>query len=345
MSSPQPPAGGDRPTEAEPGAAAEHAPAPDQAAPATRPAAAKRAPSPRKRTPKTEPISPNGEAPEILDAMLGKAATEDTVEATTPAKPRRRPAASRSKAATAPDTSTSPVEPPVEAHTAEPHEAEAATAVLPTADDFYRVPTAETEILNPAAVVNAEPAEAEVETETLPASPAAEPVPVGAVSEGTTADASAEATAAAAAHTNGAAHVNGAPAGEDAPPPPAAGPHAPRPGRTVNDLADRLDDSRFFSSLFDFTFTSYVTRKLAGPVYVVGLVLIGLGIVVGFANSLGIAIATRSPGGGAFVFLLGVLVTLVAAILSVLLLRVTIEVFCAIIEIAQNTRRRRPPRD
>jgi hypothetical protein len=29
--------------------------------------------------------------------------------------------------------------------------------------------------------------------------------------------------------------------------------------------------------------------------------------------------------------------------LAVLLLRVGIEVFCAIIEIAQNTRRRRPP--
>ncbi|MEY9850561.1 hypothetical protein ABH923_000239 [Leifsonia sp. EB41] len=346
MSSPQPPTGGDRPTEAEPGAAAEHAPAPDQPAPATRPAAAKRAPSPRKRIPKTESISPNGEAPEILDAMLGKAATEDTVEATTPAKPRRRPAASRSKAASAPDTSTSPAEPVVAADTAEPHEEEAATAVLPTADDFYRVPTAETEILNPA---TASEESAEAETELLPASPAAEPVPVGAVSEDTTAAASAETTAEAAApaaaHTSGAAHANGAPVGEDAPPPPAAGPHAPRPGRTMNDLADRLDDSRFFSSLFDFTFTSYVTRKLAGPVYVVGLVLIGLGIVVGFANSLGIAIATRSPGGGAFVFLLGVLVTLVAAILSVLLLRVTIEVFCAIIEIAQNTRRRRPPRD
>lgn len=333
MSSPQPPADGDRPTEAEPGAAAEHAPAPDESAPAPRPAAAKRAPSPRKRAPKTEPISPNGEAPEILDAMLGKAATEDTVEATTPAKPRRRPAASRAKTATAPDTSTSPAEPPVEAHAAEPHETEATTAILPTADDFYRVPTAETELLHPAAAASEEPAE----TELLPASPAAEPVPVGAVSEDATADAAAGATAAA-------AHANGASVGEDAPPPPAAGPHAPRPGRTMNDLADRLDDSRFFSSLFDFTFTSYVTRKLAGPVYVVGLVLIGLGIVVGFSNSLGIAIATKSPGG-AFVFLLGILVTLVAAILSVLLLRVTIEVFCAIIEIAQNTRRRRPPRD
>ena len=119
------------------------------------------------------------------------------------------------------------------------------------------------------------------------------------------------------------------------------GPHA----RTVTDLADRLDDSRFFSSLFDFTFTSYVTRKLAGPIYVVGLVLIGLGVVIGFSDSLGAAIATQSPAG-AFVFLFGIVVTLVAAILSVLVLRVGIEVFVAIIEIAQNTRaRRRPPRE
>ncbi|MBW8870860.1 MAG: DUF4282 domain-containing protein [Leifsonia sp.] len=110
----------------------------------------------------------------------------------------------------------------------------------------------------------------------------------------------------------------------------------------MTDLADRLDDSRFFSSLFDFTFTNYVTRKLAGPVYVVGLVLIGLGMVVGFTNSLTSAIATHAPIG-AFVILFGVLITLVGAMLSVLLLRVGIEVFCAIIEIAQNTRRRRPP--
>lgn len=117
------------------------------------------------------------------------------------------------------------------------------------------------------------------------------------------------------------------------------------PRRSVVDFADRLDDSRFFSSLFDFTFTSYVTRRLAGPVYVVGLVLIALAILVGFAQSLAIAVSTQSPAG-AFAFLLGVLVTLVAAILAVLLLRVGIEVFVAIIEIAQNTRgRRRPPRD
>ncbi|WP_158864090.1 DUF4282 domain-containing protein [Leifsonia sp. AG29] len=133
------------------------------------------------------------------------------------------------------------------------------------------------------------------------------------------------------------------PTPETAPPIPGGprdgGPHA---GYTVNQLADRLDDSRFFSALFDVTFTNYVTRKLAGPVYIVGLVLIGLGIIVGFGNWLSAAITTHSPAG-AFVFLFGVLVTVVAAILAVLLLRVGIEVFCAIIEIAQNTRRR-PPR-
>lgn len=88
-----------------------------------------------------------------------------------------------------------------------------------------------------------------------------------------------------------------------------------------------------------------MTRRLAGPVYVVGLVLIALGILVGFSQSLAIAVSTQSPAG-AFAFLLGVLVTLVAAVMAVLLLRVGIEVFVAIIEIAQNTRgRRRPPRD
>ena len=342
MSSPQPPADGDRPTEAEPGAAAsESAPASETASAAARPAPAKRTPSPRKRTPaKTTAMSPNGEAPEILDAMLGKAAADETVvgesadAAAKPATPRRRTAASRAKTAATPDTSSSPVEPPVtaEAERTEPLETEAATAVLPSADDYYRAATAETvtaetEILSSAEAPAPEVAAPEVATpeaaapEAVPAPPADAEVPVGAVAEEPATEAAAE-----------------------TPTEPADGPQDARRGRSVNELADRLDDSRFFSSLFDFTFTSYVTRKLAGPVYVVGLVLIGLGIVVGFANSLGIAIATRSPGG-AFVFLLGVLVTLVAAILSVLLLRVTIEVFCAIIEIAQNTRRRRPPRD
>ena len=339
MTSAQPPSNGDRPAtgqEAAPQEAAVPTPAPapkrtttrrspaaskpaaNQPAattpPASKPAArkpaakkpedaenpVKRTPSARKRSTTASQMSPNGEAPEILDAMLGKP----------PAVP-------------APDTSASPAEPVVtEAVTPEPSETE--TAVLPSAEDFYREPTTETEVLTPveAAVIEQQPDESPLPSNEAPSEPATE---------------EAQVSQADAAAPHAAAQQTGAAAPEGAP-------ESGRPGRSMNDLAERLDDSRFFSSLFDFTFTSYVTRKLAGPVYVVGLVLIGLGIVVGFANSLGIAIAAHSPGG-AFVFLLGVLVTLVGAILAVLLLRVTIEVFCAIIEIAQNTRRRRPPRD
>jgi len=115
------------------------------------------------------------------------------------------------------------------------------------------------------------------------------------------------------------------------------------PPRSVTDFADRLDDTRFFSTLFDFSFTNYVTRKLAGPVYVVGLVLIGLSTLLSIVYSLTSAINTHSFLG-AFVFLFGVIITLVGAILAVLLLRVGIEVFVAIIEIAQNTRSRKKPR-
>ena len=189
-----------------------------------------------------------------------------------------------------------------------------------------------------------------MQTSDASAPPSAESaaVPVsGAPAAPPAAAASVASVPAAAAPTTGAAQEATAPTTTTAAPlaPPSSsatrdvGPHS---GYTVNQLADRLDDSRFFSALFDFTFTNYVTRKLAGPVYIVGLVLIGLGIVVGFGNWLSAAIATHSPAG-AFVFLFGVLVTVVAAVLAVLLLRVGIEVFCAIIEIAQNTRRR-PPR-
>ncbi|MEO7016107.1 MAG: DUF4282 domain-containing protein [Leifsonia sp.] len=120
---------------------------------------------------------------------------------------------------------------------------------------------------------------------------------------------------------------------------------APHPGypRSVTDFADRLDDTRFFSSLFDFSFTHYVTRKLAGPVYVVGLVLIALSTLLSIIYSLTLAIETHSVVG-AFVFLFGLIITLVGTMLAILLLRVGIEVFVAIIEIAQNTRRRKKDR-
>jgi hypothetical protein len=262
------------------------------------------------------------------------------------------------------DTSASPAE-PLAADTA-------TTKRLPTAAEVYAGTGSETATVSPSEVDadEAVPAAAAVESlsatepvEEVSAPAAVAAVPIDDLSRDAAAVPAAEPVAAepvatepvatepivGAERSGAAASSAGATAGTttrgiDTEPArsPAVDDTQPPHGRTVNDLADRLDDSRFFSSLFDFTFTNYVTRKLAGPVYVVGLVLIGLGIVVGFTNSLTSAIATHAPIG-AFVFLFGVLITLVAAMLSVLLLRVGIEVFCAIIEIAQNTRRRRPP--
>lgn len=102
-------------------------------------------------------------------------------------------------------------------------------------------------------------------------------------------------------------------------------------------LADRLDNAAFFATLFDITFRSFITRRLAGPIYVVGLVLIGLMVLWGIVSSFATAIATGTFWG-VLVFLLGLLLTLVAAILGVLVLRVAIEAFVALVTIAENTR-------
>jgi hypothetical protein len=262
----------------------------------------------------------------------------------------RNPVASTPETPAASDTSTSPAEPLVES--------DAATKRLPTAEELYATPASSADgpsgTTRGAAVEKTEAADAAGTTQTDQASGAGAPtataptVPLTGAAPGAAGAGPSEtkagpnATVPTDATVPAAAPASAHPAPADAAQGTAtAGTHAPT-GRTVSDLADRLDDSRFFSSLFDFTFTNYVTRKLAGPVYVVGLVLIALGVVVGFGNALTSAIATHAPIG-AFVFLFGVLITLVGAMLAVLLLRVGIEVFCAIIEIAQNTRRRRPP--
>jgi hypothetical protein len=116
--------------------------------------------------------------------------------------------------------------------------------------------------------------------------------------------------------------------------------HPAAPRTVTETFADHLDNDGFFSSLFDITFTKFVTRKLAGPVYVVGLTLIGLGVVFGLFASLSEAIATHSFWG-VLLFLLDLLITVVGAVLAVLLLRVGIEVFVAVVAIAENTRPRR----
>lgn len=339
-------------------------------------AAKKPATRTRRTTAKPAPIAPEGEAPSIMDATLGArnpvatGATAGSGAADTSSSPseplaeseattKRLPTAeevyaapaSSASAARPADTTLETTDVPEPESTTGERSATAATptAVAPTKPEGATAvgerlgSTASTERLG-AIDADAAPSHADVAS-TAPATADAATAAAATVDAATVDAAAVDSTTADSTTAPGAGPAVGGYARAEAPegalPADAAGPHAPS-GRTVSDLADRLDDSRFFSSLFDFTFTNYVTRKLAGPVYVVGLVLIALGVVVGFANSLTSAIATHAPIG-AFVFLFGVLITLVGAMLAVLLLRVGIEVFCAIIEIAQNTRRRRPP--
>lgn len=121
------------------------------------------------------------------------------------------------------------------------------------------------------------------------------------------------------------------------------GPPLPPPLTPAAVFADRLDEGGFFGALFDVTFTKFVTRRLAGPVYVVGLAVIALSVVYGIITSLATAVATGSAWG-VLLFLFGLLLTVVAGMLAVLLLRVAIEVFVAIVAIAENTRPRRRTR-
>lgn len=134
----------------------------------------------------------------------------------------------------------------------------------------------------------------------------------------------------------------GAAAAASGPQPTTAPPYA---ARSIADVfGERLDEEGFFSALFDMTFTRFVTRKLAGPVYIVGLTLIALGFVLAFISSISAAVDTGSAWG-VLLFLLDLLLSVVGAMLSILLLRVGIEVFVAVVEIAENTRPRSRRRD
>lgn len=101
--------------------------------------------------------------------------------------------------------------------------------------------------------------------------------------------------------------------------------------------AKKLDSTTFFSTLFDFKFTKYLTRKLARSLYIVGLIVIGIEVLTNFTYSLNSAV--ESPNTlSAYGFLFDVIFSLVRAAFSILILRVAIEVGSAVTEIAYNTR-------
>ena len=90
-----------------------------------------------------------------------------------------------------------------------------------------------------------------------------------------------------------------------------------------------MEEKGFFASLFDISFTSFVTVRIIKVIYVITLVLIGLAalvfIVAAFADSV---------GAGVFVL---VILAPVVSLLYVIYTRVLLEIVIAIFRIAENT--------
>lgn len=89
----------------------------------------------------------------------------------------------------------------------------------------------------------------------------------------------------------------------------------------------------FFGALFDLSFTSYVTPMVVGVIYVLGMVVLAVGLVIalvaGFVDSLASGIA---------VLVLGPLVALVYLVLW----RMLLEFYVAVTRMADDVHRRLP---
>jgi hypothetical protein len=90
-----------------------------------------------------------------------------------------------------------------------------------------------------------------------------------------------------------------------------------------------MEEKGFFASLFDVSFTSFVTVRLIKVIYVITLVLIGLAALV-------FVVAAFADSVGAGVFVL-VIVAPLLSLLYVIYARVLLEIVMAIFRIAENT--------
>ncbi|RLK47571.1 DUF4282 domain-containing protein [Microbacterium telephonicum] len=134
---------------------------------------------------------------------------------------------------------------------------------------------------------------------------------------------------------------------------PAAAPAAPSApaadaGLGVDDtgvprLVGEVDDigRGFLSALFDITFSTFITRRLASVFYVVGLVAIGIGFIAAFFGGVigGIRALWWNLGGGISLIVSTVIVAPILAFLAVVVLRFVIEAVVALVAVAENTER------
>src|SRR4051794_37651486 len=97
----------------------------------------------------------------------------------------------------------------------------------------------------------------------------------------------------------------------------------------------------FFRALFDVSFRTFITRRLASIFYIVGLIAIAIGFIVYFVSGLlnGIRLVMYNPGAGVSLLVATLILVPLATFLAIIVLRFVIEAVVALIAIAENTER------
>jgi Domain of unknown function (DUF4282)/Protein of unknown function (DUF2510) len=100
-------------------------------------------------------------------------------------------------------------------------------------------------------------------------------------------------------------------------------------------MADQLDENftakGFFNSLFDINFSSLIISRIVKIVYVIAIVLIGLEALVVIIGSL----ASRNIG----VFIAALIIAPIAALFSLIWIRILLEIVIIIFRIGEDVRR------
>jgi hypothetical protein len=97
----------------------------------------------------------------------------------------------------------------------------------------------------------------------------------------------------------------------------------------------------FLGALFDVSFRTFITRRLASVFYIVGLMFIAIGFIVYFVWGIvhGIIAIPHNVGGGVALLVATVILVPIVTFIAIVVLRLVIESVVALIAIAENTER------
>ena len=120
------------------------------------------------------------------------------------------------------------------------------------------------------------------------------------------------------------------------PPPPATNPY-PAPGASFPPPAAGgsaiNSPGGFFSALFDFSFTRFITPMIIKFVYILATAAIGLAYVFMVAVTM-----SQNPAGGLLLLILGPVI----AIIYLAFIRMTLEIYLAVVRMSEDIHQRLP---